>query len=174
MKYIYRFLGRQASYRGGITKACLTMAKVLVCISILYTNIATAVVPKTSSTMRVTANVVKFCTMKSTPFAFGRYGMMDLVAQSTITVTCTAGTIYHIGVSQPARAMTNNKNEILLYSVYQDKSKSKALGNAIKKNTISGTGTGKPEVITIYATIKGGQAVGKGSYSDMLNISLSF
>jgi spore coat protein U-like protein len=139
------------------------------------TNIALA--SQSSNTeMLVSATVSKFCTASSTPLSFGNYNYGALGASITLTVTCTIGTKYYIGVRQPngARKMLNNKNESLIYTISQNFGGSKPLGNIIEQDTISGTGTGFPTTITIYAIIKEGQDVSPGDYKDKFDIILSF
>jgi spore coat protein U-like protein len=147
----------------------------LICL-FFTTNMALAATVGPSTEMQVTATVSKFCTASATPLTFGHYSHEELVGRITVTVNCTAGTQYYIGVNQSAgkRSMLGSKNESLRYSLYSDASRSRSMGNTIGQNTISGIGTGTTDTITIYAVIQGEQYVSPGSYNDNLDISLNF
>lgn len=129
-----------------------------------------------SSEMLVTATVSKLCNASATPLSFGNYNYGGLSAGITVIVNCTIGTKYYIGVNQPdgMRAMLSDKGEALVYTISQNSGGLKPLGNVIGQDTISGTGTGMPNMITIYAVIKEGQNVSPGVYKDNLDIVLSF
>jgi spore coat protein U-like protein len=146
-------------------------------ICLFYTNISIAgggaAGKQTSSQIKVTATVKKYCSAKSTPLSFGRYRHRDLRASTTISVTCTAGTPYYIGVSSGKRSMTNGK-DALRYSVHSDSNGSRLLGNRFDENTISGVGTGRTETVRVHAFVEDGQRVSSGFYQDMLYITLSF
>ena len=124
--------------------------------------------------MIVTATVQKYCTVKAGPFSFGDYHDQSITAEATVIVTCTNGTPYYISVSQIDNSMIDKDNDILVYSVYQNAQRSKAVGNTFNQNTISGVGTGLPETITLYAQITSTEAIAPGNYEGKLHVTLSF
>lgn len=135
-----------------------------------------AAIPNPSTEMRVTATVAKFCSANASPLTFGHYVYDELGARINVTVQCTAGTEYYIGVNQPAggRSLVGPGNQNLRYVLYQDAGRTRMLGNSVGQNTIYGVGTGTVDVITIYGLIDGEQSATPGYYTDNLNITLSF
>lgn len=140
------------------------------------TACAFAATPNPTAEMRVTANVTKFCTATASPLTFGRYFYEELNARINVTIQCTLGTQYYIGVNQPieGRSMVSSSDHKLRYILYQDMGRSRVLGNIVGQNTISGIGTGTVDVITIYGLVEGEQTAESGRYTDNLNITVSF
>jgi spore coat protein U-like protein len=143
---------------------------------IFFLLISCSVTYAQNAEIRVTASVGKFCTIKATSLNFGLYAFKDINSRLSLTVTCTAGTVYYIGVSpaSPLFMKNTSNNEVLSYSLYHSTTKAMHLGNKIGENTISGIGKGLPEIITIFSDIKSNQPVSDGQYQDKLNIILSF
>lgn len=140
----------------------------------------------TSTTFAVTANVNDICNIAATPLAFGNFDPTGSAVQdgvSTLTVLCTNGTPYEIGLDAGSgagatverRKMTDLANNVLEYSLYQNGSRSVLWGNTIGNNTWAGTGTGAQEAIIVYGRILSGQAAAPvGAYLDMVTVSVNY
>lgn len=138
-----------------------------------------------TTTFSVTATVTDACEVSATDLAFGTYdpNAGDLDATSTITANCTAGTEYDIGLDDGAnsgsadstnRAMTDGSG-FLDYELYLDAARSSVWGTTIgvdTRNNPSATAGGNTE--TVYGQIPADQFVGAGSYSDTINVTLTF
>jgi spore coat protein U-like protein len=62
-----------------------------------------------TTTMPVTATVLKFCTVVATPMAFGNYTGSEVNSTATITTTCTAGTSFDIAGAAPTASTVYGK-----------------------------------------------------------------
>ena len=138
----------------------------------------------TSTTMAVTATVTSSCIVVATPVVFGSYdptSATDTAATGTITVTCTTGTAYKVGLNAgtasgatvTTRKMLNGAN-LLSYGLYQDLSHSTNWGNTPGTDTVNKTATVTPDVITVYGLAPKQQNVVAGAYADTVNVTVNY
>jgi len=113
-------------------------------------------------TVRVTNN--SSCTVSTTALDFGNQANLTTVktATNSISVTCTGGTLYDIGLSNgssggtgpTARLMKNVATaQAITYGVYRNSVHTVPWGNAIGTDTVSGTGTGSAQTFTGHGRI---------------------
>jgi spore coat protein U-like protein len=134
-----------------------------------------------SNTLTISASVVASCTIIATSLVFGSYTLSLLNATSTVTVTCTNGSVVKIGLNAgtgsgatvATRKMTSNANT-LNYSMYQDAGRSVVWGNTFGTNTVNVTGNGTSQVFTIYGQIPANQTSPIGTYSDSVTATVYF
>lgn len=138
----------------------------------------------TSGTLAVTATVTTSCIVATLPVAFGNYAPTSGTATSgtgTITVTCTTGTPYKVGLDQGAasgatvttRKMANGAN-LLAYGLYQDVGHATNWGNTPGTDTVNKTATVTPDAITVYGSIPAGATVPAGAYVDTVNVTVTY
>lgn len=138
----------------------------------------------TSSTLLVNATVTTACIVATLPVAFGSYSPTAGTATTgagTITVTCTAGTPYKVGLDQGAasgatvttRKMANGAN-LLPYGLYQDSGYATNWGNTPGTDTVNKTATVTADAITVYGSIPSGATVPAGVYTDTVNVTVSY
>jgi spore coat protein U-like protein len=139
-----------------------------------------------ATTFEVKTNVVGACTLETTDMDFGAYDTTSETpddATSTITHTCTNGTVAAIAISQstvpgsgsneisPVRQMANGPNN-LAYSI------STSVGGAEwgnTKETGSGfTSNGSSTPVNVYGRIAAGLAVTAGNYTDSLTVTVAY
>ena len=65
---------------------------------LLTTNVSKAQATTATGTIAVSATVLSFCAIAALPLAFGNYSNAVLNATTTLTVTCTTGTTYNVGL----------------------------------------------------------------------------
>ena len=134
-----------------------------------------------TAVVAVTALVLSNCIVVATPLAFGNYVQALLPATTTLTVTCTSGTTYNLGLDPgigtgatvAVRKMSLLGNT-LGYSIYSDAAHTVVFGNTIGTNTVTGTGTGLPQVITGYGLIPASEAVAPGAYVDTVTATVTY
>ncbi len=130
----------------------------------------------------VTANVVPACAISATNLSFGDYTQARLDGQSAIAVTCTDSTQWTVGLSQgtspgatvTTRKMTGPGGASLPYALFQDAARTVNWGNTVGIDTVRGTGTGDQQTLNVYGRVPASQAVGSGSYQDMITVMLTF
>ncbi|TXH06360.1 MAG: spore coat U domain-containing protein [Nevskiaceae bacterium] len=143
-----------------------------------------AMAATTSTTMAVTATVTTSCIVAATPVVFGNYAptaTSDTAATGTITVTCTTGTAYKVGLDAGAasgatvttRKMSSGAN-LLAYGLYQDAGHSTNWGNTPGTDTVNKTATVTPDVITVYGLLPKQQNVSAGAYTDTVNVTVNY
>jgi spore coat protein U-like protein len=112
---------------------------------------------------------------------FGTYSGSQLTQTGTINVTCTNGAAYWIslnaglgtGATVTTRIM-NAGSATLHYSLYRDSGYSLVWGITQGTNTVSGTGTGSQQNITVYAMMPASQPLTVGSYSDTVTATINY
>jgi spore coat protein U-like protein len=135
--------------------------------------------------MTVTATVASTCIVGASTLAFGsatsaaiQAGNID--ATGTVTVNCTTGSAYTValdkgagtGATIPIRKMTSGAN-LLNYSVYVEAGRTTVWGDATG-TTVAGTGTGAAQSISAYGRIFSGQTVPAASYTDTVNVTVTY
>ncbi len=142
----------------------------------------TDTISSATTTMAVSTTVQATCTVSATPLAFGTYSGASLNATSTISSTCTNTTAYNIGLSAGTatgatvtnRKMTGPSSSVLGYKLFSDSGRTINWGNTIGTNTVSRTGTGAAQSLTVYGQIPASQYVVPGSYADTVTVTLTY
>lgn len=137
------------------------------------------------TTMNVSATVVEACVVTATNLVFGLYDpttSTPVDAVSAITVTCTPGTVFSVGLNAgttPGATITNRQmasgSERLGYGLFQDAARSVNWGNTPGTDTPApGTAVLTPTVLTVYGRVPAQQAVAVGDYTDTVTITVSY
>jgi len=145
-------------------------------------NAATA-----TGVMTVTATVASTCIVGTSTLAFGSATSAAILAGNvdatgTVTVNCTTGSAYTIsldkgagtGASMASRKMTSGVN-LLNYSIYSEAARTTVWGDGTTASaTVAGTGTGVVQSISAYGRIFSGQNPPAASYTDTINVSVTY
>lgn len=157
-----------------------TFVAALVCVAPAAAEAATA-----NSTLGVSITINAGCTVSGGTVAFGNQSTLqsNIDQTGTVTVTCTNTTPYNIGFDSGANgaSVTTRKmkggasnTEFVSYSLYSNSARTTNWGSTIGTDTVSGTGNGSAQAITVYGRIAP-QAIGSpGSYSDTVNITVTY
>lgn len=146
---------------------------------------ANAAVNTQTTTFLVKANVGANCTIAATDLDFLTYNPTsesDLSGQSTVTVNCTNGTAWNVGLDEgtfsgatvTSRTMTGPGSYSLSYSLYRNSGHTLNWGNTVGTDTKSGTGTGANQVLDVYGLVANSQNVGAGNYQDTITATVTF
>lgn len=147
---------------------------------------ATAMPDTATGTFNVTATVLSACSVSATDLAFGTYtpsAGTDNDNTSTISVTCTLGTSYNVGLnaglhggSVTTRQMKGPAvTDLLDYGIYSDVTRLVNWGNTVGTDTVTGVGIGLlPFDHTAYGRITAGQDVSPGAYNDTITVTVTF
>lgn len=136
-----------------------------------------------TGSFNVTATVGSACSVSATNVAFGTYTASQLDANGSLSVTCTAGTSYAVGLSAgtgasatvAARRMTGPSSQTLVYSLYQDALRTLPWGSTGGVDTVAGVGTGATQSLSVYGRVPAAQlTAGAGSYSDTITVTVSY
>lgn len=154
--------------------------------------IAAALSPVTASaatatgSLTVNASVASVCLISNGALNFGSYDPTSgsvLNGSTTVTLTCTLGTAYNIGLDAGAgsgatvalRKMTSSGNT-LGYRLFRDAGRTLNWGNTALTDTLDGTSSAASltNTITIYGQIPASSAVPTGSYTDTVAITVTY
>jgi spore coat protein U-like protein len=141
------------------------------------------VVPQHSHpTFTGSASVFSNCLVSAADIGFGSQGLLTANIDQTgaISVTCTAGTTYNVGLDDghqnagpTGRAMALGGNKVG-YGLYRDGSRSQVWGSTIATNTVGGTGTGAAQNLTVYARVPPQVTPPAGTYSDVIVVTITY
>ena len=108
------------------------------------------------------------CSGYASTISFPDYHSSTVDITGSVTVTCSSGTSYHIGLNAGITpgATINNRlmfggdggQNTLGYQLFSDAAHALTWGNSSGTNWVSGTGNGNSQQYTIYARIPGGQS----------------
>lgn len=142
----------------------------------LLTSTATA-------TFNVTATVPTTCSIATNNLNFGTVGVLtaNTDATTTLTPTCTNGTPYNIGLdgglsgaTDPTQRKMTNGTAFVLYGLYRNSARSLPFGNTIGTNTLTGTGSGLAQSVTVYGRIAPQATPSPGTYNDTIVVTLTY
>lgn len=138
-----------------------------------------------TDSFEVTATVLASCEVTASDLAFGDYDPVaaaNLDADTSLSVTCTNGTAYHVGMSlgdgsgasMATRRMTRSSgSQTLNYVLYQDQQRS-VLWGPTGTDRLAGTGDGTPDTINLYGRVPMQQAAPAGAYVDTIVVTVSW
>ena len=122
------------------------------------------------------------CAITATPLNFGNYVGALLNATSAISVTCSSGTTYNVGLNAgtatgatvTARKMTGPASSLIGYKLYSNSGHTINWGNTIGSDTVAGRGSGLLQSLTVYGQIPAGESGGIGNYTDTITATITY
>jgi spore coat protein U-like protein len=114
---------------------------------------------------------------------FGSHGILDanVDATSTFTVQCTNGTTYNVGLNAGATAggttttrLMANGAATVSYKMYSDAGRTTNWGNTVGTDTVSGSGNGAVQTLTIYGRVPIQTTPAPNSYTDTVTITVTY
>jgi spore coat protein U-like protein len=146
----------------------------------LATRPATAATATT--TFGVTATVQATCLVSATALAFGTYTGALATSTSTVSVTCSNTTPYNVGLSAGlatgatviTRQMSGPASALLSYAMFSNATRTTNWGQTIGTDTVTGTGNGSAQALTVYGQVTAGQFVAPGAYADTITATVTY
>jgi spore coat protein U-like protein len=117
---------------------------------------------------------------------FGAMGVIaaDIPGTTTISVQCTTGTAYEValdagigvGATVANRLMTGPGAATVTYSLYQDAGHTTVWGDTTGGggNTVTGTGNGAQQDLTVYGLVPAQTTPGAGDYTDTITVEVTY
>ena len=137
-----------------------------------------------TSTFKARINIGAGCIISANPLDFGTAGVLaaSVDATSTITVSCSAGTAFQLGLDKGAgtgastalRYMTGGAGAKVGYRLFSDTSRSVNWGDVTGADTISGTGAGLPSIFTVYGRVPAQTTPAPGSFTDTITATVTY
>ena len=138
-----------------------------------------------TNTMPVRITIQDACnvsTVAPTTLDFGTQGPLvaNVDQTSTITVTCTTGALYDVGLDDGggnaginARRMINGAEDVA-YQLYSDSGRTAVWGEAVGTDTVSGTGNGLAQTLTVYGRVPAQTTPPANVYNDSVTVTVSY
>jgi spore coat protein U-like protein len=135
-----------------------------------------------STTFTVTATILPSCTLTSASLSFGNYADIVNDASAILTVRCSNGTPYNVGLSAgtapgatvSTRKMTGPGSALLNYNLFRNTGRTINWGNTIGTDTQTGTGSGANQSVYIYGRLPAQQRVTPGTYADTVVATITY
>ena len=135
-----------------------------------------------TDTFLVSATVLDACSITANDLGFGNYdpsaGNID--ATTTLDVTCTTGTGFELGLNggttsgNVAARQMSGPGVALNYSLFRDAARTQNWEDIGSGNTVTGTGDGTSQSVTVYGRLPGSQFTTGGFYSDTVTATVDF
>ena len=136
-----------------------------------------------SATFLVSLTVTSDCQVSTNPLNFGNSGVLQsaINQSATLSVTCSAATPYNIGLdagsvsgSTVTTRLLGNGSATVQYQLYSDSAHSVVWGNTVGTNTLTGTGNGAIQSLTVYGQVPPQTTPSAATYSSTVNMSVTF
>jgi spore coat protein U-like protein len=159
----------------------LTLAASIAVLTLGFASTPASATTTVTTTFGVSATVQSTCLISATALAFGTYtGAVDN-ATSTVSVTCTNTTPYNValnpgtatGATVTTRKMTSGSNT-LNYSLFSNSGMTTNWGQTVGTDTVTGTGNGSAQTLTVYGQVPASQYVTPGAYADTITASVIY
>ncbi len=136
-----------------------------------------------TATFLVSLTLTSDCQISTNPLNFGSSGVLQAAINQTATlnVTCSSSTPYNIGLdagsvtgSTVAARLLANGSTTVQFQMYQDTARSIVWGNTIGTNTLTGTGTGAVQALTVYGQVPTQTTPAAATYTSTVTMSVTF
>ncbi|CAN5306962.1 spore coat U domain-containing protein [soil metagenome] len=115
--------------------------------------------------------------------SFGTDGVLDTVITSTsaLSVQCTNGTTYAVGLDAGAGAGATTSvrrmtaaGATLTYALYRDSNRTQLWGDVVATDTFGGTGNGSAQTVTVYGSVPVQSTPAAGAYTDTVQVTVTY
>ncbi len=120
----------------------------------------------------------------ATDMNFGTAGVIaaNIDQQSAISVQCTNGTPYNVGLNAGTgtgatvsnRLMTGPAGATVAYNLYRNTARTLEWGTTVGTNTLAGTGNGAVQTIPVFGRVAPQTTPAPGVYTDTITITVTF
>jgi spore coat protein U-like protein len=98
---------------------------------------------------------------------------------SGISMTCTSGTAWQIGLDNGQNALAGTRRMLgggntVAYELYRDNGRTLRWGNTLNTDTLSGSGSGTTQTLSVYGRVVPQAGVAAGSYSDKITVTITY
>jgi spore coat protein U-like protein len=139
-----------------------------------------------STTFTVSLTIQADCAINASSLDFGTTGLItsNIDQTTTVNVTCSNGTAYNVGLDQgsvsgstpTARLLgsTGSPTPTVSFGLYRDAARTQNWGQTIGSDTLSGTGNGSAQTLTVYGRVPPQSAPTAGAYSSTITATVTF
>jgi spore coat protein U-like protein len=136
-----------------------------------------------TTTFQVSLTITSNCVIAANPLSFGTTGVLtaNVNQTTTLSVTCTNTTPYNVGLdggnvtgSTVTSRLLGNGTSTVQFQLYSDSGRSIVWGNTIGTNTVSGTGSGSAQSLTVYGQVPTQSTPAASTYTSTVTASVTF
>jgi spore coat protein U-like protein len=154
-------------------------------LSILFICPGKSFAATSTAQLAVQITIVADCEVTANALAFGTIGYPleapdDADTSSTLSVICTNGTAYNLGLGQGTngtsvtnRRMLSGTSDYLSYQIFRDSARTLNWGDTVGVDTVSATGTGSAQTHTLYGRLPV-QSQTVGNYTDSVTVTIAY
>ena len=137
----------------------------------------------TGISFTTTATVSNICSISTANINFGSVPNLSssVAATGSIILQCTHGDAYNVGLNAGSGSGATIANRLMTYgsytvtySLYQNSAHSVVWGNTIGTNTVSGTGSGATQTLTVYGLVPVQTAPAAGTFNDTVVATVTY
>jgi spore coat protein U-like protein len=155
------------------------LSRALLGLAAVLTAITPATAAPLQTTFQVTASISGTCSAAAgTDLAFGNYDGNQNDRASIITINCTTGTTYQVGLNDganyraPDRRMKHGTADYLIYELYSDASRATRWGGD-DSSDVHMSSDGFAQNINVYGRMPAGQRGPIGNYADTITVTVT-
>jgi spore coat protein U-like protein len=138
------------------------------------------------TTFTVTLTLQADCQIAATNLNFGTSGVIaaNIDQSSTLTVTCSNGAPYTVGLDAGSVTGSTVANRLLggtgtpvptvAFQLYRDAARSLTWGQTIGTDTAAGTGNGAAQTLTVYGRVAPQNTPAAGTYTSTVTATVTF
>lgn len=137
----------------------------------------------TSTSTSASATVATNCNISATNLNFGTVGLLtaNVDATTTVAVQCTNATPYNVGLNAGTgtgatvanRKMTSGTKTVT-YSLYSNSGRTTIWGNTVGTDTVTGTGSGSTQSLTVYGRVPAQTTPAPATYTDTIVATVTY
>jgi spore coat protein U-like protein len=156
----------------------------LVCLGVLLVVAAPAPASTTkTTTFQVSLVISNDCAISANALSFGTSGVLSasINQSTTLSVTCSNTTPYSVGLdagsvsgSTVTTRLLGNGSATVQFQLYSDSARTTVWGNTTGTNTVSGTGTGSAQSLTVYGEVPAQSTPAANTYTSTVTASVTF
>ncbi len=128
------------------------------------------------------ASVAPACTVSATTQDFGAVSGLLRVAQdatSTVSLRCTYRAPWQVGLGVGQNAAGNVRRMtgpggLIDYELYRDLGRTQRWGTTLNTDTVTGTGTGATQSLTVYGRVPAQTPRTAGTYTDTIVVTVTY
>ncbi len=162
-----------------------SFTKTLTAMALIASGGSGVMAATTTGLMPVTGQTLAACIVAATPMAFGTLNLLGATpndSTAVVTVTCTPGTAYNVGLDNGQNFATASRHmksattaAVVPYALYSDTTRATPWGQTIGTNTVPGTATVVPTLLTVYGRVPSGTTpVAADLYLDTVTVTLTY
>jgi spore coat protein U-like protein len=128
-----------------------------------------------------TATVTSQCSVSASTLDFGAVGLLlaNTDGTSTVTVQCASGAAYQVGLDNGQHATGTTRRMqgpggLVTYELYRNTTRTQRWGSTLNTDTVSGSGNGSNQTLTVYGRVPNQTTPSAGTYNDTITVTVTY